>query len=193
MAYQDYDTDSNTMMAERGVGWIFALIAVVLGGVGLLRGFGIVGPEGVDIPGIDDAGGLQGAVQSDFWESILWMLPGFAAAILAWAMNGARTLHADDGMAPSRIAAYVLAVVTVALGLLALLVGFGVIGDEYVATDGVLWGMASVLFSIVTAAAYAMAPSPATEADYLARLVEARTARIAGTTPTTRPGAEPMR
>lgn len=153
-----------------------------------------MGPEGVDvqIPGIGDAGGLQAAVQSDFWEGILWMLPGFASAILAWSMNGARTLSSDDSRAPSRMLAYVLTIVTVALGVLALLVGFGVIGDTYTPLDGVLWGMASMLFSIITAAAFAMAPSPAMEADYLARMVEARTART-GTTPVTRPGAEPMR
>lgn len=191
MSYQEPDT--STAMAERGIGWIFALIAVVLGAVGLLRGFGVVGPEGVDIPGIGDAGGLQAVVQSDFWEGILWMLPGFAAGIMAWAMNSSRTMSADDARSPVRMTAYVLVVGTVVLGVIALLVGFGIIGDDYVATDGVLWGMASVLFSIVTAAAYATAPSPAMEADYLARLVEARTARRTTTTTTTRPGTESLR
>ncbi|MCK9487218.1 MAG: hypothetical protein M0R73_11065 [Dehalococcoidia bacterium] len=190
MAYQE--PDMSTAMAERGIGWIFALIAVVLGAIGLLRGFGIVGPEGVDIPGIGDAGGLQAAVQSDFWEGILWMLPAFAAAVLALAMNSSRTIRTEDTRSATRMTAYVLAAVTVVLGAIALLVGFGVIGDEYVATDGVLWGMASILFSVVTAAAYATEPSPAMEADYLARLVEARTARTT-TTSTARPGTEPMR
>ncbi len=194
MAYQE--SDANAGMAERGIGWIFAVVGLALGAIGLLRGFGIVGTEGVDIPGIGDAGGLQAAVQSDFWEAIVWMLPGFGAAIIAWAMNGARTYRMEDTRSPARMSAYVMVVVSIAAGVLALLVGFDLLGQGTNPLDGVLWGMATVLTSLVSAAMYVTAPSPAAETDYLVRVVEARVGRAqAAGTPasgTMRRGTEPL-
>src|SRR5690606_14146802 len=144
-----------------------------------------------------DAGGLQAAVQSDFWEAIVWMLPGFGAAIIAWAMNGARTYRMEETRSPARISAYVMVLVSIAAGVLTLLVGFDLLGQGTTPIDGVLWGMATMLTSLVAAAMYATAPSPAAETDYLVRAVEARVGRAQGTGATApgstmRRGTEPL-
>ena len=177
--------------AERGIAWIFALAAVILGVIGLLRGFGIIGTEGVDIAGLE--GGIAAAVSGDFWEGIVWMLPAFAFGAIAWSFAGGRTHSTDDANSMMRYGAYVMAVVTVAVGALALLVGFGLLNADAQPTDGVLWGMVSILSGLLTSAAYAAIPSPVADEDYLVALVESRVGPAAGGTTRARPGAEPTR
>lgn len=170
--------DSGMVRMERGMALILAITAAVLGVIGLLRGFGIVGPEGIDadLGGIAEAGGVQAAVESDFWEGVLWMLPAFAFGIIAWQYASARAHPGDEVQSPMRAVALTLAGTTIVLGVLALLVGFGMINENAQPTDGVLWGLTAVLGGLLTSAAHAAIPSPVPDEEYLVALVDARVA-----------------
>lgn len=182
--------DDGMVNAERGIAWILAAVALVLGAIGLLRGFGIIGPEGVELPIEQDVGGLQAAaIQGNFWDGVVWMLPALALGVHAWAMSGRRVYDRGEERQSMRMLAYLMMALTVGAGVLALLVGFDMLGMGTTQTDGILWGIASLLYSLVAAAAFAAIPSAVADEDYLVRIVEARSARGA-TSPAMDPGIE---
>lgn len=192
------ETDSGAVRTERVVALIFAIAALVHGIVGILRGFGMIGTEGVNLApiGIEDVGGLQAAIAPNFWEAMVWFSTGLAAGIVAWSFAGGRARTGADTRPMMRWIAWVMAATTLILIVVGLLAGFGMINDEAVATDGVLWGMLAIISGVLTAAAYSAIPETVAREDYLVALVESRTTgtmTASSTMSETRPGAEPMR
>src|SRR3970282_289438 len=88
--YERRDAARNT---ERTFAWVFAILAVTLGVIGLLRGFGIL--FGSDVAAEDAVGaGAQGMVN---WHAgLLWMLPAIASAFVAVALNFTEFNHPGE-------------------------------------------------------------------------------------------------
>ena len=189
--YERHDTARNT---ERTLAWVFAVMAVALGVIGLLRGFGIL--FGSDVAAEDAVGaGAQGMVN---WHAgLLWMLPAIASAFVAVALNFTEFNHPgelrDSGeeklFKTGAMLSYVLMAGAIAAGVLALLIGFDVFDRGNIPGDGFLWGVAAII-SGGASIAPRMAGHRATVADedYIVRIVEDRVAAT-GTarTTTTRP------
>jgi len=187
-----YERGSTAQNTERTLAWIFAVVAVVLGVIALLRGFGIV--AGSDVAADEAVGaGAQGIVN---WQAgMLWMLPAIAAALVAVSLNftefnrpGEMRDNAESTLFKAgSMLAYVLIVGSIAAGVLTLLIGFDLFDRGNVPGDGFLWGAAAIL-----AGGASIAPrmaghrSTVADEDYIARIVEDRVAAT-GTARTTGP------
>jgi hypothetical protein len=152
--------------AEHVAAWVFALTALTLGTIGLLRGFGVVGDSGDVANSVtqDGAGEAIAALSApgNFLDGIVWLLPALAAGMLAYALH--RNEH-HLGVLPDALAdrhegmfktehglAMVMTLGTIALGAVAILVGFDVFDRGNDQADGMLWGIASVGAGMLTAA-----------------------------------------
>jgi hypothetical protein len=141
---------------EHTLGWVLALVALALGAIGLLVGFGVIGGSegGVNL---DDVAGAGAEGASDWLQGALWLLPAISIALLSRTLHSAdhheRSVAGEehDGMfAAEHGAAYIVALVTIAAAALAPLVGFDVFDRGNVAEDGILWGIASIVPAVVT-------------------------------------------
>jgi hypothetical protein len=195
------DTDNQVPMyhAEHFAAWAMAVVAIALGTIGLLRGFGIIGTTEEFIQTSTADGGITAAVQ--FWDAMLWLLPAIGAAFLAYALH--RSEHhlarnpdtlADphEGMwKAEHFGAWVVAAVTIGLGALALLVGFDVFNQGWTQADGILWGIACVGTGILTATLHGVRHHQmATNEDYIMSVVEKRARGTSTTTTVREPGTE---
>lgn len=155
----DYERD-NAYSFEHTLGWLFALLALALGGLGLLVGFGMIGgsEQGVNV---DDAAGSGGAA-ADWIQGSLWLLPAIASALLSRALHAAehhsfgRTSSEGSQFSTEHAGAYVAAVLTVAAAALTPLVGFDVFDNGNVVEDGILWGIASIVPAVLTGTLHAV-------------------------------------
>lgn len=194
----DYERGKTAQNTERTLAWFFAVLAVALGAIALLRGFGLV--MGSDVAADEAVGpGAQGLVN---WQAgMLWMLPAIAAALVAVAFNFTEFNRAgelrdsteDKLFKAGSLLAYILMAGAIAAGVLTLLIGFDVFDRGNIPGDGFLWGAAAIV-----AAGASIAPrmaghrSTVADEDYIVRIVEDRVAAT-GTarTTTTRPATEP--
>jgi hypothetical protein len=180
-------------------------LALVLGAIGLLRGFGMLGDTAETVGA--EATDVQFAGQ--FSDALLWMIPGISAGLLAMAlhMNGhhrtnPRTERARENNESGLFnlehgLAMVMSVATIAAGALCLLVGFDTFDRDYTVNDGILWGLASIITGASTVALHSVGHHQlATDEDYLISIVEQRAAGMPGatrTTTATRPTSETTR
>ena len=155
------DQRSGAYGMEHMLGWLMALVAIALGAIGLLVGFGVIGgsEQGVSI---DQATGAGAETTSDWLQGALWLLPAIAAALLSRALHSAdhheRFGFADDEDVDTHdsmfglehMLAYLAALWTIASGALALLVGFDVFDRGNVAEDGLMWGIYSLVPAVLT-------------------------------------------
>ena len=74
---------------EHTFGWFLALVAIALGTIGLLVGFGVIGGSEAGI-NIDEAAGAGSEGASDWLQGTLWLLPAISIALLS------RALHSSD-------------------------------------------------------------------------------------------------
>ena len=158
----DNDRDG-AYAAEHTLGWLFALIALALGSIGLLVGFGVIGgsEQGVNI---DDAAGAGAAGASDWMQGALWLLPAIAMALLSRALHSAdhheRGLYGheshDSMFNTEHAGAYLAALLTIGAAALAPLVGFDVFDRGNTAQDGLMWGIASIVPAVVTGTLHAV-------------------------------------
>jgi hypothetical protein len=193
--HQRDDAQEGVGKTEHMAAWLVALVALVLGAIGLLRGFGIIG----DDPMSQEVGaaGTQDPGFGAIWDSALWLLSAIAAALLAMTLHTTdhhrmrdldRVNDADRGAwKTEHILAYVMAlaaIVTIALGLLT---GFDVFGRGNDQPDGLPWLLASILYGILAYTLHAVRHHQmAADEDYVVRLVDRRLgAGTAGTTRTT--------
>jgi hypothetical protein len=157
----DYEGRVAVSDAERGwynlehtFAYLMAVTAIVLGVIGLLRGFGIVGGEE----------SLNAAVNSDSveratdaisgpgsaWDGAVWLLPAIAAAMLSFALHrgdhhtAGYVAEHDGTWKGEHFVAWLLALGTIAAGVVAILVGFDVFDRGNSQLDGLLWGLASI-------------------------------------------------
>lgn len=152
---------------EQSLAMVLGIGALVLGAIGLLRGFGW----------IEIGTAAEAPVSENFASGLMWMLPALAAAILAVAMARSDHHHEMQEDRPGQILhmlAYAVALGTLAVGVLALLTGFNWIGMDTTAADGFLWGTASVLYGLIAWGFHAAVPATITHEDYLVALVESR-------------------
>ena len=162
MAKQELDSrgHESAFAFEHSMAWVMALVALALGGLGLLVGFGVIGgsEQGVNI---DDAAGAGGAA-SDWMQGALWLLPAIAAALLSRALHSAehhstwRANTEDSTFSLEHGAAYVVALLTIATAALAPLVGFDVFDNGNVVHDGFIWGIASLVPAVLTGTLHAV-------------------------------------
>lgn len=176
-------TDSAALhQTERLIALILGVAAIVHVVIGLLRGFGFF-----------EWGAVTAEVAPDFSAAMLWLLPAVAASILAATMAGSqhhRPMRSDAEGWSMHIASYIFGAGTIALGALALLVGYDLLGMGTTVLDGLLWGMAAIVGGLITWALHASIPSALTDQDYLVSLVETRV-RAGGPAPQTQAGPAP--
>lgn len=162
----EFDTDRKRAragyQAEHWLAWLLAIVAVAMGVIGLLRGFGIIegsaetiarNPAGSQLG--TDAGPVLSNVMAD---GQLWMFAALAVALVAWALHqteGVRArlsaTEAEEGQFNlERSLAWVFAAVSIGLAAVALLVGFGIVDDARNQYDGMLWAFAAIGSGVIT-------------------------------------------
>jgi hypothetical protein len=197
----DHDPDKAEAgyKAEHFLAWALAIVAIVMGVIGLLRGFGIIEGDAQAI--VTDPAGTQlgtdaGPVLSNLVaDGQLWLFGAIAIALVAWALHqteGVRARlsasHAETGSFNlERSLAWVFAAVTVGLTAVALLVGFGLINEARNQYDGMLWALAAVGSGVVTNTLRSVRHHMfEPDAEYIATLVSQRMGptapRVTGTT-----------
>ncbi len=166
---------------EQAGAFVVGILAVVLGVIGLLRGFGVFEQGTVE----------QAPLTANFGAGLMWLIPAVAVAILAVTLARADHPHSGEQGASGQMGhtiAYLGAIVTVVLAALAILTGFNWIGQDTTAATGLLWGSASIVSAFVTLAAHMIPPTAVADQDQLVRMVESRV-RASGPGPA--PSAEP--
>ena len=149
---QTNDAQEGAFNTEHTLAYAFAVAALILGIIGALRGFGILGND--EVRDVGEAGTRDIGFPA-IWDSVVWYLPALSAALLAWTFHRNehhrrrdpnRTTDADEaGWKGEHAAAYLMAAISVVTAILGLLTGFNVFdrdfGDQ---PDAVPWLLASL-------------------------------------------------
>lgn len=164
--------------SEHWLSWLFTLIAVVLGVIGMLRGFSIIGVPAA----LGTAGGLSVAT----WDSMIWMLPAIAAAMLSMALHQTdhhrmrdpeHLVDRDEGLWKfEHGVAWLMAILTVVLAIIGMLVGFHLLGSSNtLQPDSLPWLLGSIGTGMLTNTLHAVRHHQlASDADYIVSIVEQR-------------------
>jgi hypothetical protein len=165
MAHQrTSDAQEGAFNTEHMLAYAFAVAALILGLIGVLRGFGILGNDGAADAG---AAGTQDIGFPAIWDSVVWLLPAITAALLAWAFHRPehhrardpeRVTDADEaGWKGEHLGAYILALVAAVTAVLGMLTGFNVFGRDFGdQPDGIPWLLASVGSAILANALHSV-------------------------------------
>ena len=78
------DAQEGAFNTEHTAAYAFAALAVILGILGALRGFGILGND--EIRDVGEAGTRDPGFPA-IWDSVIWYLPALSSALLAWAFH----------------------------------------------------------------------------------------------------------
>lgn len=191
------EAEEGMYQTEHYAAWLFALVALVLGIIGILRGFGILGDVAEEVGA---GGGTTAALtgSAEFWDGIVWMLSAIAFAFLAHAFHttdpnrmavssGSSRSRRESGLMQFELwASYLVGLATIAAAVLTLLVGFGVFSDTHDQFDGMLWGFFAILYGVLTATLHTVRHHQiAAEQDYLVTIVEQRVRSGGATQPGT--------
>ena len=158
------DAQEGAFNTQHTAAYAFPALAVILGIIGALRGFGILGND--EARDIGEAGTRDTGFPA-IWDSVIWYLPALSSALLAWAFhrNDHHRLrdpeHATDPDEASwkteHMLAYVMALISVVTAVLGMFVGFNVfnrdLGDQ---PDGIPWLLASLGSAILAAALHSV-------------------------------------
>lgn len=160
--HDDGDGHKGAFNAEHGMAYAVIGVSLVLGVIGLLRGFGILG-GGADVQDISTgAPGTQAASYGSLWDSAVWFLPAIALAFTGWALH--MTRHHRIGMDEDRrdsnegafktehMLAYLMGAATIAAAVLGILVGFDLLGRGNDQPDALPWLFAALHYGVLTAA-----------------------------------------
>jgi len=178
---------------EHWLSWLLALTALVLGAIGVLRGFGVLGDVAEQVGAGEQTTGLLTGT-AEFWDAVVWLLPAIAAGFLAHALHLTehhrmpdRSAEMDAGSMRStsksqtglyrieHVLAYLMALATIVAGVLCLLVGFGIFSDTHTQFDGILWGFLSIVYGTLTVMLHTLRQHQmVAEEDYLVSMVEQR-------------------
>ena len=188
----DYDRDARTNEAmyqsEHWLAWLFAIGAIVLGVIGVLRGFGLIGDTGV--------------TDNTRLDGFTWLLPAIAAALLSFALHSndhhrmaERGDTADRSlMMLEHSLGYLVALATIAGGVLGILVGFDVFNNGNIPQDGYIWSIAAIGGGVLVNTLHAVRHHQTAEnEDYIVSIVESRVgaSRAASQQPRTTPARDP--
>jgi hypothetical protein len=143
---------------EHGLAYGFMVLSLVLGFIGLLRGFGVIGGN--------DASNTPFGNISALWDGIVWLLPAISMAFLAWAfhandhhrMRDPENLDAADETAwkNEHMAAGIMAIASIVFALLGILTGFHYLGHGDHQFDSMPWHLASIGCAILTNALHSV-------------------------------------
>jgi heme/copper-type cytochrome/quinol oxidase subunit 2 len=167
--------------SEHWLSWFFMVAAIVLGVIGMLRGFGLIGGPASS----DAAAGTVAGFFGTTWDSVTWMLPAIASAMLSMALHQTdhhrmrEPEHLDDreeGLWQfEHGASWLMTILTVVLGVVGMLVGFHVLGGGNHQPDGLPWLLGSIGTGVLTNTLHGVRHHQlASDADYIVRLVEER-------------------
>lgn len=176
---------------EHMAAWALAGLSLLLGAIGLLRGFGILGGGG-DVGDVSTgAPGTQAFSFPAIWDSAVWLLPAIAAALLAMALhrndhhrlrNPERLPDDEEGLwKAEHMLAWLMAGASILFGLLGILTGFDVFGRGNDQPDSIPWHLASLATAVLANALHAVRHHQvAADEDYIVRLVERRAGATGG-------------
>lgn len=179
MKAQDDTANAAAYQTEHWLAWLFAAIAVVGGILALLRGFAIIG-NSLSVTGV-----VTGSNSNPLYDGFVWMLPAIAAALLSFALHnsghhrvneGGKADKPDTGLFKTEhLLAYLFAAGTIAAGVIALLVGFNIIGTGNPQPNGWLWGLTSIGLGTITNTLHTVRHHQlAAEEDYIAAMMDRR-------------------
>jgi hypothetical protein len=165
---------------EHWLAWLAAGVAIALGTLGLLRGFGIIGDE-VDATALDAAGGISDTLA----DGLVLLLPAITFSLLALSMH--RNEHhrfrypdykpenAQALWAGEHFLSMIAGLAAIGLAVAGILVGFDVFDRGNSQLDGALYSLASIGSGVLSNALHSVAHHQvATDEDYLVQLVEFR-------------------
>lgn len=189
--------DTAAYQSEHWLAWVFAVIAIVLGVMGLLVGFDVL-----DIRD-DVVGGGAVASARDFDEALLWMLPAIGAAVLSLALH--RTEHHRSRSAAARTetadtnlyrvehgAAYLVALAAIVAGVAGMLVGYDVFDNGNTERDGYLWVIGGIVLTVLTNTLHSVRHHQmVAEEDVIVRIIEERAGRVPAAAPRERAAERP--
>lgn len=183
---------------EHMLAWLMALIALVLGVLGLLTGVNIIDWRS----GTTDFTGDQGAtvLPSFFWDGTMIIFSGITSAILAYTLHASqhhrmRSLNAmpssDRAMSGFEHGlAYLFVLASIVLLVIGLLTGFGLFGVDNDQLYGLAWIWTGFGSGILGAALHEVQHHQAVETDELVAIVVDRVSGrgpVTGPTTTTNP------
>jgi hypothetical protein len=171
MATRTYESDREDVRAaqraafqtEHWVAWLLAIVAIVMGVIGLLAGFGILGE--------DDAGeGVAQAIAAELtnWqEGMIWLLAAVPVGLVALALHNTEHHTGVETHLTSATEnrglfntehwlAYLMGLATLVCAALAVLVGFDVFENDNTFADGMLWGLAGLVTGVLTVTLHAV-------------------------------------
>ena len=177
---------------EHAGAWFMALVAIVLGVVGMLTGLGIVDfretTDGVAfLPGIEGAVEGEGASSifgQNFWDGAMLLFSAITFAVLAYCLHASdhhrmRDLSTlprrEQGLwSAEHSGAYLFALISAALIIIGLLTGFGAFGDQDQG-DGLMWIWLGLGASLLAMTLHAVRHhQAAADEDFIIAIVENR-------------------
>ena len=181
---RDIHHHDSVFNSEHYLAWFMAALATLLAVVGALVSFDILNLR--DVAATSLPGGLEGgegAAVSNFQDAILLMLPAIGAALLAFTLHSSehhQVMRDQTAMGKSEHSlAYLVALATIAFGVLAILIGFDVFDNGNTWRDGATWGLLSVIGGLLTSTLHSVMHHSAITADEaeIAMIVEQRLSR----------------
>jgi len=168
---------------EHSAAWLMALVAIVLGVIGLLVGFDILDFR----DGEADVAGLPG----NFLDAAMLIFSGITAAVLAWTLhssdhhrmrNPAAVSQSERGLwSMEHGLAYLMALASIVLVVIGLLTGYGLFDTDNQQLDGLLWIWTGFGAGLLTATLHAVRHHQLVETDEMVRLVTERVRMSQGT------------
>jgi diacylglycerol kinase len=187
------DGQEAAFRTEHMAAYAMAVVALLLGAIGLLRGFGILGDDATEV----GEPGTQAIGFPAVWDSSVWLLAAIAFGLLSWALHQSdhhrmrSSEHSSDAHEGAwkgeHLFAYIMAAATVVTALLGILTSFDVFDRGNDQPDGLPWLLASVLYGVVTNTLHNVRHHQMATEDNVARIVDQR---MAGRTVTGRTTTE---
>lgn len=187
-----HEAQDRAFEGEHWFAWGMGAVALVLGILGLLRAYGAYGPANTTPLG-QVTSISPGGLPDTLWDGGVLMLAALAAALLALAFH--RNDHhrmRDPHHLPDReerlwdaehMAAYALAALTIAMGVIGLLTAYNKVGGHHWQPDGIPWLLAAVGTGLLSSTLHGVRHHQlAVEEDRLVRIVEERVT-MTGATP----------
>lgn len=155
----DNNAQDAAFETEHWLAWGFSGLALLLGFIGLMRAFGIIGPANTTAAG-QVTSISPGGLPDTLWDGGLWLLSAITSTLLALAFH--RNDHhrmRDLEQVPDReeglwktehLVAYVMAAASVAFALIGLLTAFNKVGGHHWQPDGIPWLLTSFGTALLT-------------------------------------------
>ncbi|MEX0783522.1 MAG: hypothetical protein WD557_12800 [Dehalococcoidia bacterium] len=80
-----YERSREAYTAEHSLAWLTALVALVMGVIGVLAAFGVIG--GDEDAGVTNADEVGGADSSNWEDGALWLLPAISLGLVSRALH----------------------------------------------------------------------------------------------------------